>query len=194
MHEALHLTGDCRGNPPDHPQREFPLEYQSGKAETFQPESLLGRSDGTLGGSMQRYSEPPRKLNHSQVLDNHRICSGSSDILQHPPSLLQFILKKNRIQGHEDSCPETMGVRTKPRNLPDFIPRSLPCTEFRSGNIDRIGTAVNCRDADVSISCRSKEFQLTHLSQVVSSPRDPFKASGKFPKEPGAAALQSRRA
>ena len=39
----------------------------------------------------------------------------------------------------------------------------LTCPELRSGYIHSIGTAVYGRDADTYVSCRSKQFKMSHL-------------------------------
>ena len=55
-----------------------------------------------------------------------------------------------------------MRVLAEPPDVIHLVARRLARTELRSGDIHSIGTAVYCCDADLVISCRSKQFKLLH--------------------------------
>ena len=57
-----------------------------------------------------------------------------------------------------------MCVGTELRDVFNGISGGLTCSELRAGYIHSIGTAVYCCDADLYISCRSKQFKLSHQS------------------------------
>ena len=56
-----------------------------------------------------------------------------------------------------------MGIPAQPGYFFYGIACVLPGPEIRTRNIHGIGTAVYGRDADVCISCRSKQFEWSHL-------------------------------
>ena len=77
--------------------------------------------------------------------------------------LVQFIIEQYGIQCHEDSCPEFVGIPAEGSKVIHAVACRLPGTECRPCNIDGIGTAVYCRDADFYILCRSQKFQISHV-------------------------------
>ena len=55
-----------------------------------------------------------------------------------------------------------MGIFAKPADDLHRVTGILPCPERWSSDIYRIGTAVDGRDADVSVSRRSEKFEISH--------------------------------
>ena len=98
------------------------------------------------------------------ILDNQCIGSGllyGNHVL---PCFLQFIIVEDCVQGYKNPCPESMCIFTELPDILHFISGSLSGSEPRPGYIHSIGTAVDCCDADMSVSCRSKQFKLIHIS------------------------------
>ena len=98
-----------------------------------------------------------------RVLNNQGIGSGLLVIEHQTVALLQFTFEDESVDGNENTRPETVGVFAEPGNLRNRIAGIFPCPERRPCDIHGIGTAVNCRDADIRISCRSQKLEISHL-------------------------------
>ena len=102
------------------------------------------------------------QLPDRKVLRDDCVHPGGLGPGKQPFGLGELIIKKNRVECQEYARSEPVGIF---RESPDALQRvsgCLPRPERRPGDIHGIGTAVNRRDADVSISCRSKKFEELH--------------------------------
>ena len=59
-----------------------------------------------------------------------------------------------------------MGIRAKPTDVLNAVSCRLSRSEGRPCEINSIGTAVNGRDADFNVSCRSKQFKFSHVRKT----------------------------
>ena len=101
-------------------------------------------------------------LHDGHVLDYDRIGSGFLHREHLTVSRLELIVVEYCVQSDED--PRSVSVRMFAK-LPDIlngVSGSLTGSELRTGYIHSIGTAVDCCDADLCVSCRSKQFKLSH--------------------------------
>ena len=101
-------------------------------------------------------------FHYRHVLDYDGVSPCFPYLAHHFPYIIDFIVIDDGVQCDEYFCPEQVGMPAQPCYVADVIPGSLSCPESRSCNIYGIGTAVDCRDADVSVPCRSKKFKLSH--------------------------------
>ena len=76
-----------------------------------------------------------------------------------------------------------MGIFTQPSDVIDLIPGCLTCPELRTGYIHSIGTAVDCRDADICVSCRSKQFKFSHNDYLLRASNCCFAAAPSLGSE-----------
>ena len=102
------------------------------------------------------------KFHDCHILYDDSIGPGFIQFFQHLPCIFQFAVVDDRVEGYEDLRSESVRISAQSGYVIDVISRGLSCPEPRPCDIYGIGTAVDCRDADVSVPCGSKKFQLPH--------------------------------
>ena len=102
------------------------------------------------------------KAGESEVLDDYGIHSRILQGQKHVAGLAVFTVIDYGVQGGENPCPEPVRMYAKPPYVLHRITGSLPCSEFGTCYIHGIGTAVDCRNADVSRPGRSQQFKFPH--------------------------------
>ena len=171
MDEELQFAADGFADRPDVFKGKLSFENQPGESQTFQPSGLLRCPDSTLGGCVEGNPDifveisdsSSGHFHHGHVLDYDGVGSGLLYIQHEPVCVLQFRIVEYGVQCDEYPGTETVRIFTKPPDVFNVVSGSLSCSELRPGYIHSIGTAVNCRDADLQISCRSKQFQSSHF-------------------------------
>ena len=103
-----------------------------------------------------------RPAAYSGIPYDKRVGTGILDLPAEGADLLLLPLVKADIDRYEHSRPEFMGIVAKTRYLSDGITGVLAGPESRACDVNGIGTAVNCRDADISRSRRSEKFKGGH--------------------------------
>ena len=159
--EAFHFAGNRRTDGADGLQGQFPLQDDAGAARRLEAPGVFHAVDGALGGGVQRNGDV-RPAEAAQVADDKGIGAGLLRGKHLRVHLFFLPLAQADIKRHEHPRAIAVGVRAEPRNVPDGIACGLAGPEIRTGDIDGIGTAVDGRDADVSVPCRSEEFEFPH--------------------------------
>lgn len=80
---------------------------------------------------------------------------------------LQFVVKKQRVEGDIDFCTILMSEGGQSGNLFYGAAGSSSGAEAWGSYINRIGTVANRLDTDIGILCRSKKFYLSLLHAVL---------------------------
>ena len=89
-------------------------------------------------------------------------CFGFLQLFHQPAGVFQLMSVDDGVECGENPCPEPVGVAAQPLDVLYGISGRLPGPEFGPGDIHGIGTAVYCRDADVSCPGGSQEFKISH--------------------------------
>ena len=105
----------------------------------------------------------------SEILHYDGVCAGFLHSEHLPVGGFQLVVVQDCVQRHEDPDTESVGMFTQSSDVVDPVTRCLSGSELRTGDIHSIGTAVDCCDADLVISCRSKQFKLSLHYLIVSS-------------------------
>ena len=158
VYEALNLAlGDGFGYLPDLLQAQLPGQDQLVEAQGGQPAGLFRCSDVALGGGVQLYLRDAHPQ-ESEVLDYEGIASGFHGTEYAAAGFLQLVLEDDGVEGQIDPGAESVSVVRQYGDVSEGVARRLACPEGRSGYIHGIGTAVDGRDADVLIACRSEKL------------------------------------
>ena len=108
------------------------------------------------------------------VSDYEGVGSGILRLQHHSSRIFQFFGLQEGVEGYENPRPEAVGVGAEPAYVVDAVAGRLPRPEIRRTYIYCIGTAVNGRDADFSVSRRSEKLKMPHYLRALRS----FWASG----------------
>ena len=76
-----------------------------------------------------------------------------------------------------------MGIAAERPYVLKRISSCLTSPELRSGYIHSIGTAVYCRDADICVSCRSKQLKFSHNDYLLRASNCCFAAAPSLGSE-----------
>ena len=101
-------------------------------------------------------------FHHGEILYDEGVSSRLLYLKHLAVCLFKLIIEQDCVEGDEYLRPVFMCMTAQLPDVIDGVSGSLSCSEPRSGYIHSIGTAVDCRDADICVSCRSKQFKLSH--------------------------------
>ena len=102
------------------------------------------------------------QFQQGEILDNDGVGSGLFNTEHHFMDVFQLAVEDDGVESYEDPRPVSVGVGTQCPDIFNAVSGGLSGSECRPGNIYGIGTAVDGRDADIHIPCRSKKFQEFH--------------------------------
>ena len=94
-------------------------------------------------------------LQDSEVLDDESVASCLDGAEYTLSSGFCLVAVDDSVQGQIDFGSEPVSVVGQDCDVLEGVTCGLPCSERGTGDIYSIGTAVDGRDADVFISCRS---------------------------------------
>ena len=165
MYEKFKFAADRTADFPDLFERQLPLKYKSGESEPFIENGVFRSPYGALCGCVERNPDAffGRNGDYGKVLDNDGIGAGVFYFMHQASCPVCFPVVEDCVESNEYSCPISVGISAERGDVPDVIPGGLSGPERRTRNIYGIGTAVDCRNADVTISCGSKKLRLSSL-------------------------------
>ena len=96
---------------------------------------------------------------NGQVLDYDGINSCLLHLHHGAGCLVKLFLVQYCIESDKNAATESVGMAAQDGKVLHAVSGRSPCSELRPCHIHGIGTAVDCRDADILIPCRSKKFE-----------------------------------
>ena len=163
--EKLQLHAHRFPDRPDLIQRELSLKHQPGSPEGLIEPRLLRSLDSALGRGVDRKAvaeSGAKELENGEILGDDGVHPRVPGLLQKPFGGRKLRVVKYRVESQEYPRPELVGIFAKPPDVLHRVPGVLPRPELRPRDIYRIGTAVDGRDADVSVSRRGEKFKFSH--------------------------------
>ena len=135
---------------------------------TFEEDRLLRSTYGALGGCVKGDAEIRLEISDAfgshpedcHILNDQGIGSCFLDFQHLPVCGLKLVVVEYGIERNEYARSESVGITAQRPDVIYAVASCLACSELRTGNIHSIGTAVNCCDADMCVSCRGKQFEL----------------------------------
>ena len=146
---------------------ELAFQHQPAIAEAFGAAGVFDAADGALGGAVE--NRPFRgEPSHGGVLDDECVRPCVRELLQQAGGFLQFFLPYQGVESDVDTDTEAVGILTQRPDVLDAVPRAVPGSEGRAGDIHGIGTAVDGCDADGKIPCGSEQFERHYFFRTAS--------------------------
>ena len=164
MDEEFQLAADSIADGFDLFEGKLSFQDKPGCPKTLVELCLFRCPDSALcrGMHLDVILSAAKNLKHRQILGDDSIDSRLSRFSKQPFCVRKLVIIKDGVECQEYPRSKEVGIFTKPSDILHGVACVLAGTERRSGDIHGIGTAVDCCDADVSVSCRSKKFEVRH--------------------------------
>ena len=157
MHEKLQFALHGSTDGADLVQRKLSLQNEPPEPQRLPPPCLFRRANHRLRRGEQRQGGQ-FQFQQSKVLNDKSIHSCLGQLPHLFSRSLQLVVEQDGVDHGVDACVVAMGIAGQFANLRYRIAGGLTGAEAGACDIDGIGTAVNRRDADVSVSGRSQEL------------------------------------